>query len=196
MEKRRRLLEGKRDVTQSLFVAWRTPDPSHGRWEPVGRLDGDAGGYRFQYTRGARRLEEFAPFPGMPDLEAVYESDELFPLFANRLLAPSRPEYEAFLAWGGFDPNNPPDPIAVLVRVQPAIARLIPLTANLMQPRQERSELVEVPQSADVAALDLVLLAPSHGRLPADLTDNHELSSPGANPVPNSIGPVPFNCPV
>lgn len=101
-------------MTQSLFVAWRTPEPSHGRWEPVGRLDGDAAGYRFQYTRGAQRLEGFAPFPGMPDLEAVYESDEPFPLFANRLLAPSRPEYEAFLAWGGFDPNNPPDPIAVL----------------------------------------------------------------------------------
>ncbi len=112
MENRRRLLGRKRDVSQSLFVAWHCP--SHGRWEPVGRLDGDAGGYRFQYTRGARRLEGFAPFPGMPDLEAVYESDELFPLFANRLLASSRPEYEAFLAWGGFDPNNPPNPIAVL----------------------------------------------------------------------------------
>jgi hypothetical protein len=50
----------------------------------------------------------------MPDLQAVYESEDLFPLFANRLLATSRPEYEAFLVWGGFDPNNPPDPIAVL----------------------------------------------------------------------------------
>ncbi len=54
------------------------------------------------------------PFPGMLELEAVYESETLFPLFANRLLASSRPEYEAFLVWGGFDPNNPPNPIAML----------------------------------------------------------------------------------
>lgn len=66
------------------------------------------------YTRGARKLKGFQPFPGMVDLEAVYKSKELFPLFAKRLLAPSRPEYEAFLKWGGFDPNNPPDPLAVL----------------------------------------------------------------------------------
>jgi hypothetical protein len=50
----------------------------------------------------------------MSDLNQVYESEALFPLFANRLLSRSRPEYEAFLVWGGFDPNNLPDPIAIL----------------------------------------------------------------------------------
>jgi hypothetical protein len=50
----------------------------------------------------------------MEKLDQVYESDELFPLFANRLLPDSRPEYEAFLRWGGFDPDNPPEPIVVL----------------------------------------------------------------------------------
>ena len=59
-------------------------------------------------------MDGFAPFPGMPHLGAVYESEELFPLFANRLLARSRPEYDAFLSWGDFDRDNPPDPIAVL----------------------------------------------------------------------------------
>ncbi len=59
-------------------------------------------------------LKEFHPFPGMPDMETVYESEDLFPLFANRLLAERRPEYEAYLKWGGFDPKNPPDPIALL----------------------------------------------------------------------------------
>lgn len=56
----------------------------------------------------------FAPFTGMENLEEVYESDELFPVFANRLLPASRPEYEAYLRWSGFDPANPPDPIAIL----------------------------------------------------------------------------------
>jgi hypothetical protein len=50
----------------------------------------------------------------MNNLDQVYESDELFPLFANRLLADSRPEYEAYLRWSGFDKENPPDPIVVL----------------------------------------------------------------------------------
>lgn len=101
-------------MSNALFVAWRAGGPNAGRWGPVGRLERQAGGYRFVYTRGAQRLERFAPFPEMPDLNAAYESDELFPLFANRLLAPSRPEYEAYLTWGGFDPDHPPDPIAIL----------------------------------------------------------------------------------
>jgi hypothetical protein len=50
----------------------------------------------------------------MEELEEVYESEELFPIFANRLLPKSRPEYQAFLRWGGFDPDNPPDPISIL----------------------------------------------------------------------------------
>lgn len=101
-------------MNNALFVAWRSGDDAHGHWGPVGRLEHEASGYRFVYTRGARTLQGFRPFPGMDDLEAVYESDELFPLFANRLLGPSRPEYDAFLVWGGFDPHNPPDPIALL----------------------------------------------------------------------------------
>ena len=96
-----------------LFVAWRGDDPQHG-WGPVGRLEYDEGVYRFSYTRGARTLIGFRPFPEMSDLDRIYESNELFPLFANRLLSRSRQEYEAFLLWGGFDPNNPPDPIAIL----------------------------------------------------------------------------------
>lgn len=50
----------------------------------------------------------------MEKLDLVYESEELFPLFANRLLAQSRPEYESYLRWSGFDPLTLPDPIAVL----------------------------------------------------------------------------------
>ncbi len=98
----------------ALFVAWKSSDPAQGSWGPVGRLEHGPEGYRFLYTRGARTLEGFESFTGMPNLEEVYESDELLPLFANRLLSKSRPEYEAYLTWGGFDPNNPPDPIAVL----------------------------------------------------------------------------------
>jgi hypothetical protein len=73
--------------------------------------DGDL--YRFWYTQGARK-PGFRPFAQMDELDRVYESAELFPLFANRLLSESRPEYEAFMRWSGFDAETPPDPIVVL----------------------------------------------------------------------------------
>lgn len=102
-------------MSGALFIAWRAGGKTSRGWGPVGRLEHDAGVYRFVYTRGALSLPGFCPFPGMSDLNAVYESEVLFPLFANRLLAKSRPEYDSFLKWGGFDdPDNPPDPIAIL----------------------------------------------------------------------------------
>jgi hypothetical protein len=101
-------------MSNTLYVAWHADEPEGGRWGPVGRLEHIGGGFRFVYTRGARTLPGFVPFTGMPNLEEIYESDELFPLFANRLLAKSRPEYEAYLTWGGFDPDNPPDPLMIL----------------------------------------------------------------------------------
>ncbi len=97
----------------SLFVAWRPPMPDQTGWRPVGRLEHDGGLYRFWYTEGARKTG-FRPFAQMDHLDQIYESDELFPLFANRLLPKSRPEYEAYLRWSGFDIGNPPDPILVL----------------------------------------------------------------------------------
>lgn len=98
----------------ALLVASRSGESAKGGWSPVGRLDFVDGVYRFVYTRGARTARDFHPFPGMENLEGIYESAELFPVFANRLLSKSRPEYDAFLAWSGFDPANPPDPIAIL----------------------------------------------------------------------------------
>jgi len=86
----------------------------NGVWGPVGRLDYESGTYRFCYTKGAQSLVGFRPFSQMDDMDQVYESETLFPVFANRLLSPSRPEFEAFLTWGGFDPENAPDPITVL----------------------------------------------------------------------------------
>ena len=68
---------------KSLFVAWQ--DPQSRQWAPVGRLSRDDGQYRFVYTRGAKELPNFTPFGLMTDLQVEYVSDELFPLFANRI---------------------------------------------------------------------------------------------------------------
>ncbi|MGB1109560.1 MAG: HIRAN domain-containing protein, partial [Gammaproteobacteria bacterium] len=51
--------------------------------------------------KGAQR-ESFVPFGRLADIEVEYVSDELFPLFANRLLSKSRPEYSAYLHWLGL----------------------------------------------------------------------------------------------
>ncbi|MCW5557909.1 MAG: restriction endonuclease, partial [Verrucomicrobiae bacterium] len=98
----------------ALLVASRSPEPNHGEWSPIGRLEFEGGLYRFVYTRGARTARGFTPFSGMEDLDEIYESERLFPVFANRLLPESRPEYEAYLRWSGFDSASQPDPIAVL----------------------------------------------------------------------------------
>jgi hypothetical protein len=98
----------------TLLVASRSSEPQHGGWSPIGRLEVESGIYRFVYTQGARTAKGFTPFSGMEDLTQIYESPELFPVFANRLLPKSRPEYDAFLKWSGFDPANPPDPLLLL----------------------------------------------------------------------------------
>ncbi|MEW5757187.1 MAG: HIRAN domain-containing protein [Pseudomonadota bacterium] len=86
---------------KSLFVAWQ--DPKSRQWAPVGRLSRDDGQYHFVYTQGAEELPNFTPFGRMNNLKAEYVSDELFPLFANRILAKSRPEYDRYLGWLGLD---------------------------------------------------------------------------------------------
>jgi hypothetical protein len=96
----------------ALFVAWR-PEKASSGWRPVGRLMHDGGLYQICYTHGSRQ-PGFRPFAGMEQLDQVYESKELFPLFENRLLPKSRPEYDNYLRWSGFEPDNPPDPIVVL----------------------------------------------------------------------------------
>jgi len=101
-------------MSKSLFLAWRSGDTTTTKWGPVGRLDRINGLYVFRYTRGAKTLEGFQPLPGMPDLDKVYESEDMLPFFANRLLDSSRPEYRKSLEWSDFDPGNPPDPIAIL----------------------------------------------------------------------------------
>ncbi|WP_089725100.1 HIRAN domain-containing protein [Candidatus Thiosymbion oneisti] len=87
-----------------LFVAWQ--DPETRRWWPVGRLSREDGDYHFVYTRGAEAAERFVPFGRMTNLHDVYVAKELFPLFANRLLPKSRPEYRDFLCWLGLEGSD------------------------------------------------------------------------------------------
>ena len=100
-------------MTRVLFVAWQ--DPEQRGWFTVGRLSREDGVYRFVYTKGAKRSSRFVPFGRMQDLDVAYESQDLFPLFANRLLAKGRPEYADFLSWLNVR-DEADDPLALLGR--------------------------------------------------------------------------------
>jgi HIRAN domain len=96
-----------------LYLGWQ--DPKGRYWFPVGQLSFDGQVYRFAYTKGALKSPNFIPFGKMEDLKVVYESKELFPLFANRLLSKTRPENKAFLNWLHI-PNSEEDPLTLLGR--------------------------------------------------------------------------------
>lgn len=94
-----------------IYIAWRNPVEKS--WLPVGRLTFTDGVYYFVYTRGALRSKDFIPFGRMRKLNEVYKSTELFPLFSNRLLSKSRPEYKDFLHWLKLRENEA-TPLALL----------------------------------------------------------------------------------
>lgn len=96
----------------TLYIVWQ--DPSSRTWIPVGRLTRN-GDYEFVYTKGALRSKQFIPFGRMTNLSTRYRSHELFPLFANRLLSKSRPEYQSYLGWLGTESGND-DPLTLLAR--------------------------------------------------------------------------------
>ncbi|MBI1422101.1 MAG: hypothetical protein GC149_01460 [Gammaproteobacteria bacterium] len=85
---------------KALFIAWQ--DPKSRQWAPVARLTHEDDKYHFVYTRGAEEVPNFTPFGFMNDLHAEYVSEALFPLFANRVLPKSRPEYNDYLRWLGL----------------------------------------------------------------------------------------------
>jgi hypothetical protein len=104
--------------THALFVAWQHQESR--RYYPVGRLVAGAiqgqPRYEFAYVLGANEAAKFGwqPFMSFPELQRVYLSDDLFPLFSNRLMSPRRPDYPEYVSNLGLTPNA--DPIAVLAR--------------------------------------------------------------------------------
>lgn len=89
---------------KTLVLYWR--EPTTREWIVVGKLWKQDSEYRFCYTKGVKRAEEngnFALFGQMNEKDKTYISNELFPIFKNRLLQKSRPEYQEYLQWLGLD---------------------------------------------------------------------------------------------
>jgi hypothetical protein len=121
---------------RKLCIFWQNPDTR--RWYPVGMLTRTADMYNFVYTKGAKEAKGFIPFGRMRELDRIYRSSELFPLFANRVLARSRPEYDQYVRWIGAD-NDPDDEMLVLARTGGARAT-DSLTVYAKPEPNERSE--------------------------------------------------------
>ena len=99
-----------------LFLAW--VDPNSHSWFPIGRLTFDGDSYKFVYTQGAYLAQQqcgFEPLLSFPQFEKVYISTQLFPVFSNRSMPRSRPDYSSFIQWLNIAEHEY-DPIAILAR--------------------------------------------------------------------------------
>lgn len=105
---------------KSLFLAWQAPnDCARSRaWFPVGRLDVETElpRYRFRYTGGALKAQKdvgFQPLLAFPDFQKDYVSDELFPLFKNRVISSKRNDFQEYIQWLDLD-RGQADPVSIL----------------------------------------------------------------------------------
>lgn len=95
-----------------LLVAWQNPDTR--RIALVGILEHSAGRYCFRYLQAALDTQAFRPFLGFDDLRRRYESEQLFPLFRQRLMDHDRPDFDRYLDTLGLGESS--SPLAVLGR--------------------------------------------------------------------------------
>ena len=109
------------EITRALFVAWQNPETR--RFTPVARLAQIVGDdcqdcFEFVYIQAAREAAEhqgFLPFLAFPELEGLYRARQLFPMFANRILPKSRPDFADYLEQLGLPPATS-SPVSILSR--------------------------------------------------------------------------------
>jgi hypothetical protein len=94
------------DQSRRFAVAWR--NTSRGLIAPVGVLDNDDVGYRFEYLHNVDQIPDFRPFLGFPDFQGVYEAQRLWPFFALRVMDRKRPDYGDYLARLGLPRDASP----------------------------------------------------------------------------------------
>jgi hypothetical protein len=102
---------------RTLYLAWQDSLRTRS-WYPIGRLDADLSLplFRFGYTGGAIDAHDRAglqPLDSFPHFREVYESNELFPLFRNRVLSSERSDFSDYLKSLDLKPENA-DPLEIL----------------------------------------------------------------------------------
>jgi len=102
-----------RHKPRSFHVIWQ--DVRTRQLVDVGRLTFDGRHFTFEYTPDAELHADFEPFPAFPDFDEVYESDTLFPYFAQRTLSAAQSGYEGHLAALGLT-RSEATPVELLAR--------------------------------------------------------------------------------
>ncbi|MEY2830899.1 MAG: hypothetical protein RLZZ574_157 [Cyanobacteriota bacterium] len=101
---------------KKLFLAWQNPETR--RWFPIGQLTFDGENYYFVYTHGVEQAQaesNFRLLHSYPELDRIYTSPEIFPLFSNRLMRTSRPDFVDYIESLNF-PQGETHPITILAR--------------------------------------------------------------------------------
>lgn len=83
---------------KKLFLAWQNPE--NRCWFPIGLLTFDGEYYQFTYTIGVEKAQvdcNFKLLHSFPKKDRIYRSEKIFPLFANRLMPSSRPDYPNYI---------------------------------------------------------------------------------------------------
>jgi len=90
-----------------LAVTWQHPFTR--QISAIGLLARNLSGtYSFEYVKNVLTIEDFLPLVGFPDLRKRYESETLFPLFAQRVMDPRRPDYTRFITSIGLSDTPSP----------------------------------------------------------------------------------------
>lgn len=74
------------------------------KWTVIGVLEREGDSYKFSFTKGSRTIPNFQRFGALKD--DVTLSHEIFAFFYNRILNPSRPEFQNMLKWLNLDNSN------------------------------------------------------------------------------------------
>lgn len=101
-------------TTRCLMVV--RQDHETRRFEVLGDLTAhESGGFTFRYRPDVAAQPDFRPIPGFADPTVVYEADELFPFFQNRVMSPRREDYGQLLHAVGLA-SDEDAPVELLIR--------------------------------------------------------------------------------
>lgn len=92
-------------------------DPESRAWYPVGKLFHVNNLFIFAYTKGSLKSSNFVPFGNLKQIDSIYVSDELFPIFANRVMNSKRPDYRRYASWAGVDFHEEASPLKLMARM-------------------------------------------------------------------------------
>lgn len=118
---------------QEFAVIWQDPDTR--QFVQVGRLAASNDGrFTFAYTVDAELHRGFEPFGDMPDLDAAYETQGLFPFLADRVTSAVDPAYDDLLDALGLS-REETTPVELLARSAAAIDPEVDTVQIVPEPR-------------------------------------------------------------